>query len=134
MECNDDVFCVMLWRPPISKRTDTLLPYTTRYRSVQMTRVFCQQGTSLRTAALVPYRVIGHRRSLERPLQIGTGFGIFAARCQKIGIEEVAVETGRIDRQCRLKIVARLVGAAKAERKSRHLAIQHAKADRKSVV
>src|SRR3546814_9471993 len=64
----------------------------------QMTRVFCQQGTSLRTAALVPYRVIGHRRSLERPLQIGTGFGIFAARCQKIGIEEVAVETGRIDR------------------------------------
>src|SRR3546814_14701279 len=37
-------FCLMLRRPPRSTRTDTLFPYTTLFRSPQLTCVFVDHG------------------------------------------------------------------------------------------
>src|SRR3546814_14017892 len=47
-------FCLMIRRPPRSTRTDTLFPYTTRFRS----------------------RRLGDARGLERPVRIALGIAL----------------------------------------------------------
>src|SRR3546814_1063110 len=49
------MFVVTIRRPPISTRTDTLLSYTTRFRSVRLQQIW------VRRVGFQEGRVIGHR-------------------------------------------------------------------------
>src|SRR3546814_20133611 len=58
-------FCLMVRRPPTSTRTDTLFPYTTRFRSTHACYPCRRLGTALSWFAS-PGHQPGHRRPLLR--------------------------------------------------------------------
>src|SRR3546814_7556360 len=62
------VFCLRRRRPTISSRTDTLFPYTTRFRSLEETRAFSTQALGslqAQPAAAVLDRCRAQRESLR---------------------------------------------------------------------
>src|SRR3546814_13553042 len=98
----NDVFLVMIRRPPVSKRPDTLVPYTTLFRS-------CAQAVSERLGGIFPDTVDG---LLELP-----GIGAYtAAAIAAIAFDRpAAVLDGNVER-----VLARLL-----DRKSTRLNSSH---------
>src|SRR3546814_18041720 len=80
------VFFLMIRRPPISTRTDTLFPYTTLFRSAGMDQ------HDLTTLAAQAKRAVG-RQAVERPVYP-------LLRHMKRGADRMADRQPRVDDAC----------------------------------
>src|SRR3546814_5834396 len=85
-------FFLMIRRPPISTRTDTLFPYTTLFRSI-ITRRPAKREKSVRWGALPPPTVVV---GIQFGKRIFPASAAFSPSCQKIGVSGLLTIRSRL--------------------------------------